>query len=153
MTDMGQTLDLNPTFITSKGLTRSKLRGHKVFGLHKVQFPAQASLQLKNAARALHRRVLKLQEPVKRIIQTRDGEEVVEINDDAALCAVTRALREVIDQRRIILRIPEPGRDSPIESKTIDMQPADIVDAMPGESAAQPGPASEPSQAEPSQGS
>jgi hypothetical protein len=122
--------------------------------MHKVQFPAQASLQLKTAARVLWRRVRALNEPVERIISTPQGDCVVKVHDDAALCAVTRALREVIDQRRVILRIPDPGRDSNTGvngGPIVEMLPADIVQAGEAMSEAMPSPASAPPAASPSQ--
>jgi hypothetical protein len=140
---MGQTLDLNPTFISPKSLARSGNRNAKVFALHKLEFPAKASLQLKTAARVLWRRVRALNEPVERIISTPQGDCVVKVHDDAALCAVTRALREVIDQRRVILRIPDPGRDNNAGvngGPLLEMLPADIVQA--GESVSEAMPAS-----------
>lgn len=155
-------LDKWSSQITPNALTRKAQRNGKVYALHKIEFPATASMQLKGACRILFRRLRELNEPVERVIQTSEGEQVIKIRDDAALCLVTRALRETIEQRRIILRIPEPARDTPLEAKTIDLPSASILSAAESEGGEgmAAGTASEPSVAQdaspspkPSQGS
>lgn len=78
----------------------------------------------------LYERAQELRKPVKRVIGRGDNEREIEIHDDQALCNVAKVIAALLEQQRIVLRIPSPGRDTPAEAKTVEMPAASVVDVQ-----------------------
>lgn len=107
---MGQPLDHFVTQITPKALSRSAARASKIFALHKGAFLGQALPRLRRTEGKL--------------------EKAMQGCEPSLLPKLASALCNCIEQRRILLRIPSPGRDTPSEAKTIEMPAASAIDVQ-----------------------
>ena len=136
VTGMGHSLDTHVALITPKSLARNGNRSSKVVTLHKLTYAARTSMRLQAMERGLMERFRVLKEPVQKIVGKGDNQTVVHVNDDLALCTVARTIAQIAEQRRVVLRIPSPGRDTAQEAKTIDLPSPAILDAV--ESEAEP---------------
>ena len=105
--------------------------------MHRIQYPAQSSIQLKRMRKLLSDSMNELEKPVAKIVGKGDKQSVIYVKDYDALCLVIRTMSMVIEQQRVVLRIPSPGRDANVAlGQLIEMLPADIVqagEAMPSE--------------------
>lgn len=111
---MAHALDTHVALITPKSLARNGNRSAKVVGLHKLTYAARTSMRLQEIERGLLRDWRESAEPEER-------------------CLIARTICGVAEQRRIVLRIPAPGRDGPLELKTYDLPSASILSAVESE--------------------
>lgn len=107
---MGTSLDLQISQISPKSLTRSQSRAAKISAFHKAAFLGQTLPLLRRLEGKVFRAAMQAEPPV--------------------MPKLVDSLVKLIEQRRILLRIPSPGRDTPSEAKTIEMPAAAAIDVQ-----------------------
>lgn len=107
---MGTSLDLQISQISPKSLTRSQSRAAKISAFHKAAFLGQTLPLLRRLEGKVFRAAMQAEPPV--------------------MPKLVDSLVKLIEQRRILLRIPSPGRDTPSEAKTIELPSAAAIDVQ-----------------------
>lgn len=117
---MGQNLQDHLTLITPNSLQHKATRSSKVFALHKAGYLGETLPRIRRTEGRIERAMHGVTDP-----------------DD--LRTLTSALCMAIEQRRILLRIPGPGRDTPMDQRTVMLaSDASIVDVAPAQAPVPP---------------